>query len=151
MTLQARELKSVELDVQAAGVRLLFHEPHVNRYNTGRQVLPHGPTPHFSRKHPQPKSFAVYRSADLYVSRCGSSVDTSLGVLSRAESNSQSSLVVSALEASLCGHWSKTLSCDAGGCGGTQFDWMSAFTIEAHSRPWRGLSLGPAAVAATAA
>jgi hypothetical protein len=37
-TLQARELKSVQLDAPAGAVRLVLHAPHANRYNTSAQV-----------------------------------------------------------------------------------------------------------------
>ncbi len=35
---QARELKSVQLDVPAGAVRLVLHAPHANRFNTYQQV-----------------------------------------------------------------------------------------------------------------
>lgn len=38
LPVQARELKSVQLDVAAGGVRLLFHAPHPNRFNTNKQA-----------------------------------------------------------------------------------------------------------------
>jgi hypothetical protein len=39
LDVQARELKSVQLDAPAGAVRLLLHAPHANRYNTSAQVL----------------------------------------------------------------------------------------------------------------